>query len=432
MPTLLLAGGRVIDPVTGQDHFANVLIDNEHIAAVEPVDQQQASGANRADRVIDCTGLVVTPGFVDLHSALRDPGFEADENTASGTMAALAGGFTTIASLPDTLPVVDNRASAEYAVLQAARARHCRVLPLGAVTRNCAGTELADLGQLVDGGAAAFTDAKQPVQSAEVLRRALEYARMFGKPIFTHPQDPTLTAGGVMHEGYMSTVLGLRGIPGAAEEIMVGRDIALAALTDGHVHLMSLSTKFSLEQVRLAKSAGIRVTADVAPHHLCLTDESLAGYETRFKLSPPLRTADHVAACIKGLKDGTIDAICSDHQPHAAEKTERELDQAPFGAVGLETLLPVCIKVLIEPGHLDWLGLVRLLTTGPANVLGISAGTLTGGKLADITLIDPSQRWTIRPDEFYSRGRNTPFGGMEVNGRVVKTIVDGEVRFERR
>jgi dihydroorotase len=450
MSSLLLRGGRVIDPARKLDTVADVFIRDGRVAEIGDVRQA-------VDETIDCARRIVCPGLIDLHVGVRDPGYEEDETTATATAAALAGGFTSIAALPDTRPVVDNRAAAEYVILQAERAGNCRVYPLGAVTRDCAGQELADLGQLADGGAVAFTDAKQPLQSAEILRRALEYARMFRRPIFTHPQDATLTAGGVMHEGYYSTLLGLRGMPAAAEDIMVNRDIALAELTGGRVHLMCVSTKNAVEAIRRAKQqrggrdfpkarppsveaplaleAGSSespalVTADVAVHNLVLTDKEVQSYDAHFKVDPPLRSADHVQALIVGLQDGTIDAISSDHQPSAAEKTSRELDVVPFGIVGLETLLPLCIRALIETGLLTWPQLISKLTCGPAIVLGLSdRGTLAPGVAADVTVIDPDRRWTIDPRRFRSKSRNTPFANWSVRGRAELVLVGGDVRF---
>ncbi len=423
MTTLLLKNGRIIDPGRKVDAVGDLLIRDGKIAEVGVTH-------NSADEIIDCTRLIVCPGLIELHAGVRDPGFEEDETTATATAAALAGGFTSIAALPDTQPVVDNRAAAEYVILQAERARNCRVLPLGAVTRHNAGQELADIGQLVDGGAVAFTDAKRPIQSAEILRRALEYARMFQRPIFTHPQDATLTAGGVMHEGFYSTLLGLRGMPAAAEDVMVSRDIALVELTRSRVHLMCISTCNAVERVRRAKHAKMSVTADVAIHNLLLTDESLKTYDSNYKVDPPFRTTEHVQALVEGLHDGTIDAISSDHQPCASEKKDREIDQVPFGIVGLETLIPLCIRALIEPGHLTWVKLIAKLTCGPATVLGLTdRGTLAPGLAADVTVIDPEARWTIDPSQFRSQSRNTPFTGWEVRGRAKLVLIDGEVRY---
>lgn len=423
MSTILLQGGRLLDPASGRDEVGDLSIVDGRIAAV-------GGTLSAPERVLDCRGKLVTPGLIELHCGWRDPGFEEDETTASATAAALAGGFTLVGACPDTRPVVDNRAAAEYVVLQAERAGHCRVFPLGAVTRDNGGQELADIGQLIDAGALAFTDGKRPIQSAEILRRALEYARMFERPIFTHPQDATLTAGGVMHEGYHSTLLGLRGMPAAAEEIMVGRDIALVELTRGRIHLMCLSTRNAVERVRQAKRGGLAVTADVAIHNLLLTDAALRTYSAHCKVDPPFRTAADISALIAGLKDGTIEALSSDHQPSAAEKKDREIDQVPFGIVGLETLLPLAIEALIEPGHLTWLELIATLTTGPARILGLAdRGRLTPGSLGDVTVIDPDTPWTINPTTFRSQSRNTPFAGRAVRGRATQVLIGGEVRY---
>ncbi|MBW3541458.1 MAG: dihydroorotase [Planctomycetes bacterium] len=421
--SVLLQHGRILDPANGIDRVGDLLLRDGRVAGIDE------KGAT-ADRTIDVSGKIVCPGFIDLHVALREPGAEEDETTQSGTAAALAGGFTTIAAMPDTSPVVDNRAAAEFIVLQAERAGHCRVLPLGSVTKSHAGEELSEIGQLVEGGAVAFTGGKRAVGNAEIMRRALEYTRMFDRPIFNHPQVPELVAGGVMHEGYWSTRLGLRGMPAAAESIMVGRDIALAEMTGGRVHLMCISTVDSVDQIRGARRRGVRVTCDVAPHHLLLTDESVQSFDSNFKVDPPLRSAEHIAALIDGLVDGTIDAICSDHQPFAEEKKSGEIDQDPFGIVGLETLLPLCVRALIDNGRLDWPQLIEKLSAGPARVLGIPRGTLTVGADADVTVLDPEVRWTIDPSRFRSQSRNTPFAGWNVRGRVSLVFVGGRLRYE--
>jgi len=434
MSSLLISGGRVIDPASNLDTIADVLIVDGKIAAVTPLGERssfsppvQPSGSET--QIINATGLIVSPGFIDTHVSLREPGFEEDECTATGTAAALAGGFTTIAAQSDTHPVVDDRAAAEFIRLQAERARNCRVYPLGAVTKESKGEELAEIGQLVQGGAVGFSDAKRPVANAEVMRRALEYTRMFNRPILHFAMVPELSDGGVMHEGFEATRLGLRGIPAAAQDIMTHRDIALAELTDGRIHLMCVTTSDSVERIRRAKANGVKVTADVTPHHLLLTDKVMSSFETMYKCNPPLRSQRHVYALIAGLQDGTLSAITSDHQPLALEKKQVDLDTAPFGICGIETLLPVCIRALIEPGHLSWPQLISRLTTGPAAILGLKHGTLTVGEPADITIIDPDKTWTVRAAEFRSRSRNTPFDGVEFTGKVVKTIVDGEVRF---
>lgn len=432
MSSLLIRNGHVIDPANGIDGPGDVWVRDGRIAGVVLSGGNATADDVSADTEIDATGLLVTPGFVDTHVSLREPGFEEDETTATGTAAALAGGFTSIAALPDTVPVVDNRSGAEFVRLQAERARNCHVYPLGAVTKNSAGLELAEIGQLVEGGAVGFSDAKRPVANAEVMRRSLEYAGMFERPILHFAMVPELAEGGVMHEGFQSTRLGLRGIPAAAQDIMTGRDIALAQLTGAHLHLMCVTTADSVERIRMARSRGIQITADVTPHHLFLTDQVMESFDTLFKCNPPLRSESHVAALIAGLKDGTIGAITADHQPVAIEKKAVELDEAPFGICGLESLLPLCVKSLIEPGHLTWPELIARLTVGPAAVLHLDCGSLTAGRPADLTLIDPFTRWTIDARNFHSKSRNTPFDGMSVQGRVIMTIVEGECRYRLR
>ena len=409
MNSILLRGGRIIDPAQGIDQEGDLLLADGRVVGV-------ADRNVSAERTIDAVGKIVCPALIDTHVSLREPGFEEDETTETGTAAALAGGFATIAAMPDTRPVVDNR--------------HCHVLPLGAVTRDHNGQELAEIGQLVEGGAVAFTDGKIPIANAEVMRRALEYTRMFDRPILSYPMVPELAAGGVMHEGYWSTRLGLRGVPAAAQDIMVGRDIALCELTGGRVHLMCLSTEDSIDRVRRARARGIRVTCEVTPHHLALTDESLRSWNSNCKVDPPLRSQQHIDALVAGLRDGTIDAITADHQPLAEEKKDRELDLVPAGIAGLETVVPICIRALIEPGHLNWSELLARLTSGPARVLGIDKGTLRQGVVADVTMIDPQAEWTIDLKTFRSRSRNTPFAGWTVRGRVEIVIVGGHVRYD--
>lgn len=426
MKTLLISGGHVIDPASDFDGVADLLVENGRIAAkLRPGERSPRPD----EEVIDATGKIVCPGLIDVHVAFREPGDEEDETTDTGSQAALAGGFTTVACLPDTSPAIDTRAAAEFLKLQGQRAGNCRVLPIGAVTKNTDGAELAEIGQLVDGGAVALSDGKKPIANAEIMRRALQYAGMFDRAIFNHSQVPELVAGGVMHEGYHSTLLGLRGMPAAAEQIMVNRDISLAELTGGRLHLMCVTTTASVELIRRAKAAGVRVTADTSPHHLALTDAALRSFDSSFKVDPPLRSEDHVAALIEGLKDGTIEVISSDHQPYSDEKKAGEILSDPAGAVGLETLLPVCISTLIEPGHMTWRQLIATLTVNPARLLGIDAGTLSAGAIADITIIDPNAEWTVDPRKFRSRGRNTPFAGWHVKGRVDATIISGETRY---
>lgn len=420
MSTLLIQGGRVIDPSRGVDGADDLWIVDGRIA--EPPGRD-------ADRVIDAAGMIVCPGLIDARVWFREPGREEDETIATGTAAALAGGFTTVGVMPDTEPAVDNRAAAEFITLQAERAAHCRVCPIGTVTKQHAGKELAEIGQLVDGGAVAFSDGKRALSNAEIMRRALQYTSMWNKAVLHHPQVPELVSDGVMHEGYHSMVLGLRGMPVAAEEIMVRRDIALAELTGGRVHIMAVSSLRSVEEIRRARQRGVRVSADVTPHHLLLRDECLASFDANYKVDPPLRTDEHAEALLEGLRDGTIGVISSEHQPLAVEKKDREIDDAPFGIVGLETVVPLCVEALVQPGHLDWPALISKLTTGPAELLGIERGTLTPGAAADVTVIHPDEEWTVDASRFASRSRNTPFHGRTVRGRVRYTIVGGDVRY---
>lgn len=423
----LIRNGNVIDPANNQDGLADLLIEDGKIAAL-----LKPGAECEAEKVIDATGLIVCPGFIDAHVSVREPGFEEDETIASAAAAALAGGFTSIAVMPDTNPVVDNRGSAEFVKRQGERARKCRVFPLGAVTKGNLGQELAEIGQLVQADAVAFTDAKSPIANAEVMRRALEYTGMFGKPILHHSMVPELSEDGVMHEGFESTRLGLRGIPAAANDIMTGRDIALADLTEGTIHIMCVTTADAVERIRIAQSRGVAVSADVTPHHLLLTDEVMGSFDTLYKCNPPLRSQSHIDSLVAGLKSGTISCISSDHQPLAIEKKAVELDVAPFGICGLETTLAICAEALIGTGHLTWSELIARLTVGPAKLLGLPYGTLSTQSAADVTLIDPDESWTVDANEFCSRSSNTPFDGRTVVGKVIATFVDGELRYESR
>lgn len=424
MSTLRIANGRVIDPSQGLDQVADVWLRGDTVLGVGPQPQLVA------DRTLDAAGKIVTPGLIDMHVHLREPGREEDETIASGTAAALAGGFTSVACMPNTEPALDSQAAAEFVYLQAERAGNANVFPIGAVTKGRRGEELAEIGGLVEGGAVAFTDDGAPVASAEIMRRALEYCRMFDKAVLDHCEDPDLTRGGLMNEGFESTRLGLRGLPAAAEQIMVYRDIALAELTGGRLHVLHVSTAGSVDLIRRAKQRGVPVTGEACPHHFTLTDRCLRSFDSNYKTSPPLRTEEDVRAVLEGLKDGTLEVIASGHAPHAPEKKMRELDQAPTGVIGLETLLPVCVTALIEAGHLTWPQLVEKLTVNPARVLGIDRGTLKPGAAADVTVIDPTAEWTIDPGKFRSRSRNTPYAGWKVRGRADTVIVSGKVKYE--
>jgi dihydroorotase len=420
---ILLEGGRVIDPSQGLDRITNLLVDQGRIAAYDAI----ASGE---EVVIDASGKIVSPGLIDMHVHLREPGREEDETILTGTSAAVAGGFTSIACIPNTEPPIDTQASVEFIQHQAVRADQCNVYVVACVSKNREGKELAELGQLIQAGAVAFSDDGSPVYDAELMRRALEYCCMFDKPILNHAEVRELTQGGVMHEGLMSLVLGLPGMPAVAEDVMTGRDIALADATGGRIHIMHVSSAGSVDLIRRAKGRGVRVTTEVCPHHFTLTDESLRSFDSNYKMSPPLRGQEHVDACIAGLRDGTIDVICTDHAPHALEKKMRELDQAPFGIVGLETSLGLVVTRLIEPGHLDWPTALAKMTINPARILGINKGTLKIGADADITVIDPEARWTVNPARFRSKSTNTPFAGWNLQGRADTVIVGGRIKFQ--
>jgi dihydroorotase len=420
--TIHITGGRVIDPGQGLDRETDLWLSRGRVLAVGEGYEEGA------EVVIDARGLIVCPGLIDAHVHLREPGNEEDETIATGAEAALAGGVTSVACMPNTVPALDSQGAAEFVVLQAQRARKANVYPVGAVSKGRKGEELAELGQLVAGGAVAFTDDGAPVASASLMRRALLYASMFDRAIMQHCQVPELTEGGVMNEGFESMRLGLPGMPAAAEDIMVARDIRLAEITGGRLHIQHISTARSVELVREGKDRGVRVTAEACPHHFTLTDERLRSFDSNYKMNPPLRTRADVEAVIAGLKDGTIEIIATDHAPHAPEKKLRELDLAPFGIIGLETLIPITVLGLTEPGHLTWPEVVRALTIKPAELLGIPKGTLRPGADADVTLIDPEARWTIDPAQFRSKSRNTPFGGWDVRGRAHTVIVGGEIR----
>jgi len=424
MPRILIQNGRVIDPSQSMDRVTNLLLEDGKIAAYD-------AAPNGQDETIDAAGKIVAPGLIDMHVHLREPGREEDERIATGTAAAISGGFTSIACCPNTDPPIDSQGTVEFVAHQAALADNCNVFPIACVSKNREGKELAEIGQLVEAGAVMVSDDGAPVFDAELMRRAFEYCLMFDIPVANHSEILELTKHGVMHEGTVSLVLGLSGIPAAAEDVMVSRDIALAEATGGRLHVMHVSTGGAIHAIRRAKRRGVRVTAEVAPHHFTLTDECLRTFDSNFKMSPPLRGQGHVDACIEALQDGTIDAIACDHAPHAKEKKMQELDQAPFGIVGLETSLGLAITRLIDPGKLDWPTLLAKMTINPARILGIPKGTLAIGADADVTIIDPDVRWTVDPADFRSKSTNTPFAGWELRGRAAVVIVGGRVKLRR-
>jgi len=424
MTTLLIKNGLVIDPANKVNKTANVFVKNGKIISVGPK-------SPKANKTINAKGLVVTPGLIDMHVHLREPGNEDEETIASGANAAINGGFATIACMPNTDPPVDTEAAVEFVHLQRKRTNKANVFPIGAVTKGRKGEELAEIGQLVRGGAVAFSDDGDAIYNAEVMRRGLEYASMFDKAVIAHCENKDLAKNGVMNEGYISTVLGLIGIPKVAEELMVYRDIYLAKLTDAKVHIAHVSTAGAVDIIRKAKAEGIKVTAEVTPHHLTLTDDMIktefGGFNTNLKMNPPLRTEEDRKALIKGLKERVIDVIASDHAPHTSEKKDVEFNIAPFGIIGLETVLPIILTKLVHKKIISLAEIIAKLTINPARILGIKKGTLTPGADADITIIDLNKQWTINPDEFKSKSRNCPFTGWKVKGKAVKVIIAGQI-----
>jgi dihydroorotase len=433
LASLLVKGGRVVDPATGTDAIMDLLVTDGRIAERLPVAPgQKRLAAPAGSRVVDATGRIVCPGFVDMHVHLREPGQEHKETIATGTAAAAAGGFTSIACMPNTDPWNDGLSVTEYVMSEARRSGVVNVFPIGAVSKAGRGEELAEIGDMVRAGAVAVSDDGRPVANASLMRRALEYTRLFGIPVIDHCENPDLSAGGVMHEGYVSTMLGLKGLPSAAEEIAVGADLALATLAGGRLHVAHMSTRGSLERVRRAKQEGLAVTCEVTPHHLVLSDAAVmeSDYDPNTKMKPPLRPEADRLALIEGLRDGTIDAIASDHAPHHTDEKLQEFDEAPFGIVGLETTVPLVMDRLVRAGMIDLKRMVELLAVGPARVLGLKKGTLAVGADADITLLDPQAEARVDVARFRSKSRNSPFHGWALRGWPVMTIVGGRVVHE--
>ena len=428
MTALLFTGGRIVDPSQKMDVTGDVLVVDGTIRDVGArVEVPSDSDIGRRLERFDCAGLVVSPGFVDVHCHLREPGREDVETIATGARAAAAGGFTAVCAMPNTDPVTDNQAAVGFIIRQAQLAGAARVYPIGAISLGQRGDALAEFGEMVAAGAVAVSDDGKPVASAHMMRTALEYARTFGIPVADHCEEPTLARGGAMNEGVVSARLGLPGIPDEAEEIMVIRDILLARRTGGHAHLCHMSTKGSVELIRWGKERGIKVTAEVCPHHISLTEDAVDGYDTNAKMNPPLRTAEDVDALQQAVRDGTIDVIATDHAPHHYDEKEREFADAPNGIVGLETALAVNVTWLVKPGIIDIAHLVEKMSCAPARVFRLPGGSLRKGSPADITAFDPTATWRVDPKAFRSKGRNSPYAGQTLSGRVRWTVVDGRV-----
>lgn len=423
MTSLLIQNGTLLDPTASTERRADLLLRDGKVAAV-------GRNLGAADRVIDAAGLYVTPGLIDIHVHFREPGDEEEETVASGAAAAVAGGFTTVCCMPNTKPALDNESQIEFILREGQRAGLANVLPVGAITKGREGKELAEIGSMHERGAVAFSDDGIGVADASVMRKALQYCKMFDALVTQHCEEPALS-GGSMHAGLVCTALGLAGVPAEAEQLMIARDILLNRTIGCRYHVQHISTAGSVELVRRARRDGMHwVTAEVAPHHLLLTDESCRGYDTNYKMNPPLRTAADVKACIAGVVDGTIEVLATDHAPHLAEEKELEFPFAPFGILGLECALALYVRALVEPGHVTWLRLVELMTSAPARISKLTnKGTLTVGADADVTIIDPNLEWTIDVEQFKSKSRNCPFHGWKVTGRAVTTIVGGDVKW---
>jgi dihydroorotase len=423
---LLIANGYLIDPSQGVNTGKSLLIEDGRVRGLLSHTESVPEDAE----VLDATGLVVAPGFIDMHVHLREPGQEYKETIETGAAAGVAGGWTSVCAMPNTDPTNDSPAVTRFIIEQARRAGLANVFPIGSITKGSKGTELAEMGEMKQAGIVAVSDDGRPVPSAGMMRRAMEYARGFDLTVVDHCEDRTLAAGGVMHEGRWSLMLGLRGIPAAAEELDAVRDCELAALTGARVHLAHVSTRGALEAVRRAKDAGLPVTCEVAPHHWALTDAAVEGYDTNTKMSPPLRSPDHIEAILEGLRDGTIDAIATDHAPHHADEKALEYDQAPFGITGLETGVGLALDRLVHEGVISLERLVELCSINPARIFNLTErGTLSKGAWGDVTILDPDLRWTFDTSHSKSKSRNTPFDGLTLRGSAVATVVAGRVLY---
>jgi len=418
---LLIRNGRVIDPSQGMNAIADVLIED---GVVSKVDKKIKSNVD----VIDADGLVVAPGFIDIHTHLREPGQEHKETIATGTRAAVAGGYTAVCAMANSVPPNDERAVTEMIIAEARRNGACRVYPIGAVSKGLAGEALAEIADLRTAGCVAVSDDGKPVYNAQLMRRALEYCSMLGIPVVAHEEDAHLNEGGVMHEGYYSTLLGMAGIPAASEETLVARDVILAKMVGAHLHIAHLSTAGAIDAVRRARADGVRVTCEVTPHHIALGDETVQSFSTNLKMNPPLRSAEHREAILEGIADGTVDAIATDHAPHHFDEKNVEFDLAPFGVIGLETAFAVCYDTLVLEKVIDLPRLIDLFSCGPARIFNLPGGTLKRGSAGDVTLLDLDARYQVT-NTFASKASNSPFIGRTLQGRPAATIVGGVVQY---
>lgn len=420
---LAIAGGRVIDPESKTDRIADIFIRDGMIKRIE-----RPKGRVQAKDVIDARGKMVVPGLIDMHAHLREPGREDEETIYSGSCAAVAGGYTSICCMPNTHPPIDNQETVKF-VYQKAKDAKCKIYCTGCISKDRKGEELTEIYDLVQAGVVAISDDGRPVENSQVFRNALEYSRMFGLPVISHCEDLSLSSNGVMHEGFVSTSLGMCGIPSIAEEIAVARDLKLAEFTNSRIHIAHVSTEGSVDLIRQAKKKGVKVTCEATPHHFTLTHETIRTFDTNAKVNPPLRTKRDTEAIKRGLKDGTIDCIATDHAPHSIEEKEVEFDFAPPGLVGLETALGLVITELIDKGILSWTQAIARLTVNPARILNLREGRIKVGLKADITVIDPKASWVVKPAKFQSKSKNSPFGGRKLKGKVLYTIVEGKVTY---
>ena len=422
--SICIRGGRVIDPSQNLDEVTDLWINDGKIAGIGPQSLE-------ATKTLEATGKIVCPGLIDMHVHFREPGGEADETIATGAASAVAGGVTSTACMPNTSPAIDSVETVELIYQRAREAEQSNVFPIGAISQYRAGEEPVDFEALTKAGAVAFTDDGSPVVNSQLMRRAMEICKDLDRCILSHSEDPTLSLNGVMNEGEVSRELGVQGYPALAEEIMIFREIGLAEMTGARAHILHVSSAVGVELIRRGKDRGVRITGEACPHHFTLTDESLRGRDTHFKMSPPLRTQKDIDAILEGLQDGTLDVLATDHAPHSPEKKSRPLETAPNGIIGLESFLPICIQALIETDMLTWPQMIEKMTINPARILSIDRGTLQVGKIADVTIIDPDEEWTISADAMQSKSRNCPFDGWQVKGRAQTVIIAGEETLTR-